>query len=609
MPSLEDLRYAIRRRARGGRYVLEDASYAARRSARRASSWARDSWSGLSPDARSLIAAALGVVLVVGVIVLFAVRNLPCQAPGGDECPPEDEAIALVPGDATAYAHVEIDPGAQQYEEAAALAERLPTVTEQIVARLPAPRGVSLDYRRDVAPWLGGEAALALVPAGGGDPEPTLLLEVGDQGGANGFVERLAGRDPNTGTHDGVDVRLAGGGRAVAQVGGFVVVGPAAQVRRVIDTEQGDRPLEDAGPASEVLDALPDLRLAELYVSEDGADDLLAPGTALGSFEAFVDARATLGAGAALVATDAGLELEIHSVLDPERAESTPGFFAAFPAFEPHLAGEVSEEALAYLALGDPQQSIADLVAQATAEAPAIAAGFEDVGERLREAGNVNLEKEVLPLLTSQAAVVVEPAPASGGAGAPEAEIPGAGGGAQDLPPVAPAPGVPYVSLIVDEVDEEQARKALARLQVPIAKALDPGRSLQAPVFKEQEIDGVEARSLRISPTVELTYAIVDGRLVISTDPDGVRQVQSGEGSLEDSDRFEQATEGFPDDVSALLYLDIGGLLRLAEATGLGEDPAYALFSREFRRLEGLGVAVKRGDDKIDTEIRLTIAE
>jgi hypothetical protein len=85
--------------------------------------------------------------------------------------------------------------------------------------------------------------------------------------------------------------------------------------------------------------------------------------------------------------------------------------------------------------------------------------------------------------------------------------------------------------------------------------------------------------------------------------------VHSGEGSLEDSDRFEGATEDLPDDVSALLYLDIGGLLRLAEAAGLGEDPAYALFSREFGTLEGLGVAVEGGDDEIDTEIRLTIAE
>ena len=71
----------------------------------------------------------------------------------------------------------------------------------------------------------------------------------------------------------------------------------------------------------------------------------------------------------------------------------------------------------------------------------------------------------------------------------------------------------------------------------------------------------MQAQSLRISPTVELTYAIVDGKLVLSTDPAGVRQVASGSSSLEDSERFSQATDDLPDEVSALLYLNLSGLL------------------------------------------------
>jgi hypothetical protein len=585
VPSFEDLRYAIRRRVRRGRYVLEDASYAARRSVRRATSGARGSWSGFTLRTRYRIAGALVVLALVAAIALIAVPDLPCGWPGGGECAPDDEAITLVPGDSTAYVHVVTARSAEQYEQAEALAERFPTVIQQVVDRLPTPRGASFDYQRDVAPWLGGEAALALVPAGGGKPRTTVLLEVADERGASRFVERIAGRDPETESHDGVEVRLARGGVAVAVVGGFVVAGPEAQVRRVIDTEAGGHPLGDSESANEVLDALPELRLAELYVSEDGADELLAPGSPLGSLEAFVNAEATVGAGAAVVAKDDALELEIHSALDPERAENAPGFFAAFPSFEPALAGELSEGALSYLALGDPERSIADLLGQATAEAPAIAAGFEDVVKRVRKAGGVNLERQVLPLLTSQAAVAVEPTRAGGAAIA----------------------GVPFVSLIVDDVDEERARRALAELQVPIAKALDPSTSLQAPVFKQEEIDGVEARSLRISPAVELTYAIVDGRLVISTDPEGVRRVAGGDGSLDDSDRFEDATEGLPDDVSALLYLNLGGLLGLAEQAGLGEDPAYALFAEEFRKLEGLGLAVRSGEDEIDTTIRVSV--
>jgi Protein of unknown function (DUF3352) len=606
VPSLEDLRYAIRRRARRGKYVLEDASYAVRRTRRRLSSRAGDSWSGLTLRARYRILAAVAILVAVLAIVLLAVPNLPCQAPGGDECPPDDEAIGLVPGDSIAYAHVDTDPDTEQYRDAAAIAERLPTVTEQLVGRLPAPRGASFDYARDVEPWLGGEAALAMVPAGSGNAKPTLLLEVRDEARAGRFVDDLVGRDPRTESRDDVEIRLAGG-LAVAMVGGFVVAGSEAQVDRVIETDAGGHSLDDDDAATEALDGLPDLRLAALYVSEDGADELLAPGAPLGSFEAFVNARATLGAAAAVVADDDGLEIEVHSVLDPERAESAPGFFAAFPSFEPELAGELSEDALGYLALGDPQQSIASLLSQATAEAPAIAESFEDVGDRLRDAGKVDLERDVLPLLTSQAAVAVEPSEAAGG-GAAEAEG-GGGVGPEIGPEVAPAPGIPFVSLIVDDVDTDQATKTLSGLQAPIAKALDPGRSLQAPVFREEEVDGVTARSLRISPTVDLTYAIVDGKLVISTDRAGVEQVASDESSLEDAGGFEAATDGFPDEVSALLYLNVGGLLKLAEAAGLSEDPGYALFAEEFRRLEGLGVAVDRDDEAIDTRIRLTIGK
>ena len=44
-----------------------------------------------------------------------AVPNLPCQLPGGDSCPPADDAAELVPGDALAYVHANLDPETEQY--------------------------------------------------------------------------------------------------------------------------------------------------------------------------------------------------------------------------------------------------------------------------------------------------------------------------------------------------------------------------------------------------------------------------------------------------------------------------------------------------------------
>ena len=158
-------------------------------------------------------------------------------------------------------------------------------------------------------------------------------------------------------------------------------------------------------------------------------------------------------------------------------------------------------------------------------------------------------------------------------------------------------------------MDEERARNALADLQAPIARALDLEENLQAPVFDEREIEGAEAHSLRISPTVDLTYSVFDGKLVISTNPDGVRQVRAGDTSLPDSEGFKAATEDFPDEVSALLYLNLADLLALAEREGLAADPAYAVFAAEARRLEALGMSVLREPDGIATVARLTLGE
>ena len=52
---------------------------------------------------------------------------------------------------------------------------------------------------------------------------------------------------------------------------------------------------------------------------------------------------------------------------------------------------------------------------------------------------------------------------------------------------------------------------ALARLQGPLAAAVDPGAGRQAPVFASTRSATSEAHSLRISPTVDLTYAVFDG--------------------------------------------------------------------------------------------------
>ena len=118
-----------------------------------------------------------------------------------------------------------------------------------------------------------------------------------------------------------------------------------------------------------------------------------------------------------------------------------------------------------------------------------------------------------------------------------------------------------------------------------------------------------EDQTLRLSPTVNLTYAVTGTLLAVATQPEGVAQVIRGEGGLADADDFERATDGFPDEVSLEAYLDLAGLVSLGEREGLAEDPAYAAFAEDISRLRALGLAISTEPDSIATDARLVIDE
>jgi hypothetical protein len=612
-PSSSGLRYTVRRRLRRLWYRIEDAGIALVDAVRAVYAKARERWMRLEAPMRRRVAIGAGAALGILLVLLVLLPALPCGLPGADSCPPEDDAAALVPADSVLYLHVVTDPDSEQYDRAVELSGRLPTLTQQLVASLPGAAGSGIDYGSDVRPWLGGEAAVALIPAEGDDLEQALLLEIEDRSGAEKFTGELVGRQTESKDYEEVPVTTRGD-LSTAEVNGFMILGPTEAVHAVIDVQGPDgESLEDSEPAEQVADELPDDSLAQAYVSDQGAADLFRAGAALGSLEAFVNSGATRAAGAAVVVSDDGFEVVAHSVLDPAKNESSPGFFGAFPPFDPNLGEELSAGSLLYLGLGDPEKSIDALLAQASAETPGLTEGFEEFSKELKSDDDINIEREVLPLLGGEVAVGIEPPPKSGRQqGEPEDELP------EGIEPGGPAPipeeqgeltfsGVPYVVFVADEVDEEQARKTLADLQVPIAKALEPGEGGQAPVFEGTDIAGLQARSLRISPTVNLTYAIFDRKLVVATDPAGVEQVKSGESPLTDSDSYDQATDGFGDDLATILYLNVGDLIALAERQGLAEDPAYALFADEVRRLQALGLATESDDEGISTSLRLTV--
>ncbi len=293
-----------------------------------------------------------------------------------------------------------------------------------------------------------------------------------------------------------------------------------------------------------------------------------------GQLDTFVDFADTRGVAAGLVADDDGFELQVDSMLRPQGAEGSPPFFAAFPKFDPSLAGEFSPETVLYLNFANPAEAVQALLRQASTTSPGLVQAFNQFRGQLSR-GGVDLEGGTLPLLDGEAAVGAALAP------------------------------LPYLTFAFKDVDEDRAREEMARLQGPLVAALSPARTGQAPSFETEKLGDVVMRSVRLSPTLTLAYAIFDSKLVVATNPDGVRQAVEGDDSLGGQDSFEAATSGASGDVSALVFLSLEGLVRRAEPLGL--DQIVRGFAEDIAKLKGLGLGVKGDEDSLSTTVFLDI--
>jgi uncharacterized protein DUF3352 len=570
-------------------------------------------WSGTDVYLRRRLVIVAAVVAVALASFLLAVPALPCQYPGGDVCAPPDDAAELVPGDALAYVHFDVDPSTTQYRLATDDVARIPTLSGQLIDRLlaglPAVGGSEARFDDAIRPWLGNEAALALLPTGGG-PQEIELLGVADADAARRYQRSFEGAGASTVTYRGIEITVGSGQVASAIVHGFLAIGTSTGIRAVIDTGTGARDavaLADS-PAAAVRAALPADRVADVYLSPAGTRALAGPLTGvLSTLAPFFAPGATDGVAIGLVAADGSLELQVRSALDPSKARAKPGFFAAFAPFEQTLAGSLPADTLAYLGIGQPGRAVSSLVRQASTEEPGLARAISALLGRVQADGGPARRQDLLPTLGSEGALALEPGPATPAKGgrASTARRPSRSAPLPGLNPGATSAGAPYVLYLGAGIDPKAARAALVRLRTPIARALAPRAA--HPRFITRRIAGVTAQSVGSPGGLGLTYAIVGDRLVLATNPAGVAAIARGGGGLADTAAYQQATAGFPSSSSLIAYLDLRELVALGEQAGLARSPAYAAFAGEIRRLDALAISVTSTPDSLATDVRLTL--
>jgi hypothetical protein len=419
----------------------------------------------------------------------------------------------------------------------------------------------------------GGKAAPAKPPRN----QAAFLIGVADRDGAEEFISRVAPRGkPDESSQSGSRLRVWKGGFAAAYVDDDqLVAGDEPAVRASLQVASGGEPgLEESGAAA-ARDALPEVRFAELVLSRAGVRSLLpAKASGASQLDTFVDYGATTGFAAAATARDDGVELNLVSELDRNLLKKSPTVFADLPQFEPELDSEAGESTIAYVGLGEIGPTATDLIGGAGANG--LVRQLRKLAKSLKKEAKVNPLRDLLPALRGEAALVAEP-----------------------------TGNVPFASLIFDDVDEDAAREALAKLQEPVLRALKGSTPGRIGRFEEQEIDGDSVRSLQISGTVELSYAVFDGKLVVSTDPEGIAQVREGGDGLAGSSAYLRGTDLLPDEVSALVFLNLDELLGLAEQAGLAEDPTYASLRDDLDKIESLALAVSGGNDELRSELFL----
>jgi hypothetical protein len=525
---------------------------------------------------RRLVAflAAIGVVAVVVAVVLLV--------SSGGEDPPSTAAAKLVPSNALVFLNVSTDPDRDGVKRAAVLGGKLPAfraVRSTIERRLGSRKG-PINFARDVRPWLGDEAALAVLPTSGTVSESEIVLDVSDRSKAESFIKRSAGGSSAV-EYRGVQIHRYGT-VATAFVSGDLIIAPEPVIHGAIDRSKGrGDSLAKTKLFQQAYDGLPDGRVLDVFISRDGVHRLLAPaGGVLGLAGTVVDQPALEAVGASVTASGGKAELTVHTALDQALAKATP---ATFKPFSPQLLSDVPSGALAYLGFAGLDRAAGRLLALAGASG-VNGAGLAQLAARARATlerrAGVDLDRDVLSVLRGEAALFVLPA--------------------------VPAP---TLAVVAKTPDEKRTREALAKLQLPLARLFAPPSTGagQAPTFQDRDIGGVDAFQLRLTPTVELDYAVFDGKLVLATSLAGIRRIKDQKQSLTDDATFQSVLSGRPSKVTSLVFLDFGQLLSLSERTGLGQDPAYLAVRNDLHRIRAVGVATSAGKDETTAEITIAL--
>jgi Protein of unknown function (DUF3352) len=523
-----------------------------------------------------VLALAGGALLVVIVIIAAALAT-----GGSGQQPPATGAATLVPGDALAYVNVSIDPNRPAVKRALRLAGRLPTypvISAAVQTRLDGLAGGSgsPSFATDIRPWLGNEAALALLNTPSSTAGSLIVLDVRDHARARSFLAQ-AGAIPAA-TYRGTELLRYPSGTELAFVGRYLVLGQDASVRSALDVRAGARAsLQGTAAYQRAAAGEPADRVLDAYVSASGVQRVLAAQRGLiGAIGALLYQPALAGVTMSVSAASGGVRVRVHTVLDPTLARAS----GAHPSlFNPTLAAAIPSGSMLMLDVTG-----LDKLARRVLSAGAAGGLAGRVGPLLSRLGSalgsegVNVSK-IVSLFEGESAVAIT--------------------NTQH----------PALTIVARTGNEAQARSELAALELPLeelfpAASTGPG---QAPVFNDREVNGITVHQLALAPGLQLNYTVANGFVIVSTSLTGVTTVAERTHTLAEEPIYKSAFTSRPQRVASLLFLDFNQLLNLAEQTGLTRSATYSALRPDLRKVRTVGLESTSGEADSTAELFLQI--
>lgn len=472
-------------------------------------------------------------------------------------------AAGYVPAASPLYFEVSTDTNGLQWKQLRALATLFPGYAHM---KKGLDKGLSsngIDWDTQVRPLLGKNAALAVpslpdgsVAAGApSDPAKSaggLAATAADQPviavveiapGKSGAIKTLLTSQPGsgiaqTGAKDDATLYADAAGGMYAAVNDQVLIIGSSQdvVSKALDAHAagGDQVLSGVAKFNDALAKLPSDVFAQAYVNLEGiTKSALA---AVPQAKQLAGSQVTGVAAMSITAEKTGLRMKAILVGAPPASAQTE--------YTPTLMASAPQDALAYVGFN----RLADTVQGALSSA-----GESSSGDT----------KKQIDALTGQLPLLL---------GVTGGDLRNLTGGEHAVV-VTDGRNAPAVSLALKTANGAQASKSLAALSKSVPQALNQFGGIKAklPAWTAVDLGGVKGQQLALSANAGVVWGVKGDLAVIGTQATGVAQVLSptaGTLPLSRTPAFTTATQGMPDKVTGLAWVNVARIVAALEARG-----------------------------------------